>query len=191
MNAAALTLPEGRQGKALAVGITLAGLALVWFAVIFPILSWYQSRAAELAQNQAIAAHMAALTQEIPQLRKAVAAARPQSQDQQILLSGATDAIAGANLQTDLQNLAQTAGTSLDSSEVMPVQQDGALRRIGIQVSLTADWPTLIAFLQAIGTARPRMIIDQLSLMNSSQSDSANPPVQANFSVSAFSAGTP
>jgi general secretion pathway protein M len=188
---AALALPEGRQGKALAVVITLLGIAILWFAAISPVLSWYQSRAALLAQQRVIVEHMTALAQEIPQLRRAVAAAKPRSQDQQILLAGDTDAIAGANLQAALQNLAGQAGTSLDSSEVMPVQQDGALRRIGIQVSITATWPTLIAFLEAISTARPRMVVGQLSLMNSSQSDSADPPVQTNFSVSAFSAGSP
>ncbi len=186
-----LPLPEGRPGKILAVGITLLALALLWLTAVSPILGWYQSRNALLAQQQKIAAHMAALAAEIPQLRAAVAAAKPQSQDRQVLLAGSTDAIAGANLQSALQNLAQTAGTSLDSSEVLPVQQDGALRRIGIKVGVTATWPVLIGFLQAIATARPRMVVGQLSIMNASATDSADPPLQASFSVSAFSAASP
>jgi general secretion pathway protein M len=187
----AVTLPEGRQGKMLASAITLLSLALIWFAAVSPVLGWYQSRAAQLAQQQAVAMRMAALAQEIPQLRTTLAAAKPQSQDQQILLAGGTDAIAGANLQSILQNLAQAAGTSLDSSEVMPVQQDGALRRIGIQIGVTATWPVLIGFLRAIGTARPRMIVGQLSIMNASETDGADQPLQASFSVSAFSAASP
>jgi len=188
----ALTLPEGRPGKALAVAVTLLALAAFWFALVSPLLGWYQSRAALLAQQQSIAAHMTALAREIPQLRANAAAARPSAQDQQILLPGATDAIAGANLQSTLQNLASSVGTSLDSSEVMPVQQAGALRRIGIQVSVTATWPVLIGLLTAISTARPRMIVGQLSLINASQADSSgSAPVQASFAVSAFSAGTP
>ncbi len=187
-----INLPEGRQGQALAAAMTLLGLALFWFAAVSPLLGWYQSRAAELAQQQAIAAHMTALAADIPQLRMAVAAAKPLSQDQQILLAGSTDAIAGANLQSALQNLAQQSGTSLDSSELMPVVSAGALRRIGIQVTVTATWPVLIAFLEAISTARPRMVVGQLSLMNSSQGDSSgDAPIQAGFAVSAFSAAAP
>ena len=186
----ALTLPEGRQGKLLAIAITLLGLAVIWLAAISPILGWYQAREAALAQQQNIAAHMTALAGETAQLRAAVAAAKPQSQDQQILLAGNTDAIAGANLQSALQNLAGQAGTSLDSSEVLPVVQQGALRRIGIQVSVTATWPVLIGFLQSISTARPRMIVSQLSIMTGSQTGS-DQPLQASFSVNAFSAGSP
>ncbi len=188
---AGLTLPEGRPGKALAMTANLLVLAVIWFAVVSPLLGWYQSRADLLAQQERYAAHMSALAREIPKLRAAVAAARPQPQDQQILLTGADDAIAGANLQTALQNLASQAGTNLDSSEVMAVQQAGALRQIGMQVSVTTAWPVLVAFLQAIGTARPRMIVSDLSLMNNAQNPGGDPSVQASFAVSAFRAGSP
>jgi general secretion pathway protein M len=191
MMAGSLTLPEGRQGQALAAAMTLLAFALLWFAAIGPLLGWYQSRAALLTQQQAIAAHMAALGQEIPSLRAAVRAAGPQSAAEQMLLPGATDAIAGANLQSALQSLATQAGTSLDSVEMTPVQTVGALRQISVQVSVTAPWPVLITLFEAIGTARPRMIVGQLSLLNAGQHDSGIQPVQANFSVSGFAAAAP
>jgi general secretion pathway protein M len=188
----ALTLPEGRPGQALAIALPLLAAALLWFALVAPLLDWYGARAAELDQQREIAAHMAALGQEIPALRQAVRAAGLQSAGDQVLLSGATDAIASANLQSQLQDLATQAGTSLDSAEVLPEQPAGALRRISIQVSVTATWPVLIALLEAIGTARPRMVVDELSIINTAQpgTDQAQ-PVQANFSVTGFSAGTP
>jgi general secretion pathway protein M len=192
MTSGSLTLPEGRPGQLLAVGVTLIGLAIIWITAIAPVFSWYEARADLLAQQQMTAANMAALIRETPQLRAAVAAARPQTQDQQILVPGATDDIAGANLQSALQSLAQASGTSLDSSAVMPVQVAGALHHIGIQVSVTATWPVLIGFLEAISTARPRMIVEQLSLINAAQGDNAgDQPVQASFTVGAFTAGTP
>jgi general secretion pathway protein M len=192
MTTGTLTLPEGRQGQALAVAVTLLAAALVWFAAISPLLGWYGARAAELTQQQEIAARMAALGQEIPALKAAISAAGLQSAGDQVLLSGGTDAIAGANLQSALQDLAAQAGTSLDSAEVLPVQQAGALRRIGMQVSVTATWPVLISLLEAIGTARPRMIVDQLSVISASQPGGGQEqPVAANFSVSGFSAGAP
>jgi general secretion pathway protein M len=134
---------------------------------------------------------MAALSQEIPALRASVSAAGLQSADNQLLLAGSTDAIAGANLQSALQDLATQAGTSLDSAELLPVQPAGTLRRIGMQVSVTATWPVLIALLEAIGTVRPRMIVGELSVTNASQAAGAEPPMQATFSVTGFRAGTP
>ncbi len=190
--AGSLTLPQGRPGQALAAAITLLAAGVLWLGAIAPLLNWYQERAAQLAQQQAIATHMTGLGQEIPALLAAVKAAGPQSAAEQLLLPGATDAIAGANLQSALQTLATQAGTSLDSASMMPVQQVGALRQIGVQVSVTAAWPVLIPLLEAIGTARPRMIVGQLSLLNTAQQDGAPaPPVQANFSVTGFRAGTP
>lgn len=192
MMSGSLTLPEGRQGQALAVAITLLAAALLWFGAVSPLLGWYEARADELAQQQEIAAHMAALGQEIPALKAAISAAGLQSAGDQVLLAGGTDAIAGANLQSALQDLATQAGTSLDSAEMLPVQQAGTLRRIGIQVSVTAAWPVLISLLEAIGTARPRMIVDQLSIINASEpAVGQEQPVQANFSVTGFCAGMP
>jgi general secretion pathway protein M len=190
MMSGALTLPDGRRGQALALGLTAAAAALLWLAVIAPLTGWYESRAAALAQQRQMAARMAALSQEIPALRAAVSAAGLPSAGNQVLLTGDTDAIAGANLQSALQDLAAQAGTSLDSAALLPAQQTGALRRIGMQVSVTATWPVLIALLEAVDTARPRMIIDGFSATSSSQPGTGQEPVvQANFSVSGFRAG--
>jgi general secretion pathway protein M len=190
MMAGGITLPEGRQGQLTALAITLAGAVLLWLAIAAPIIGWYQARAASLAQAQQIAARMTALGRQIPDLRRAVREAGLQNSSAQLLLPGNSDAVAGANLQSALQTLAATAGTSLDSSELLPAQPTGALRRIGMQVSLTADWPVLIALLQAIGTARPRMIVTTLSLNNTTIAGSGQAPsIAASFTVIGFRAG--
>lgn len=182
-------MPEGRRGRILALVITLAAALLLWLGGIAPLLAWYQARAAELAQKQALAARMMALAQSLPALR-ATAAAAAQADGAPALLAGASDAIAGANLQSAMQDLAAQVGTSLDSAAMQPAQQDGALRRISVQVSVTASWPALVALLRAVGSAAPRMIVDGISL------SSADPPgsaagemVQASFTVSAYRAG--
>ncbi len=190
MMAGGIILPEGRQGQLTALAITLAGAILLWLAIAAPIIGWYQARAANLAQQQAIAARMTALGQEIPALRSAVQEAGLQDASAQLLLPGNSDAVAGANLQSALQTLAANAGTSLDSAASLPAQPTGTLRRIGMQVSLTASWPVLIALLQAIGAARPRMIVNTLSLDNTTIIGSGQAAsIEANFTVIGFRAG--
>ncbi len=106
------------------------------------------------------------------------------------MLAGGSDAIAGANLQSALQDLATQAGTSLDSAAMLPATPAGALRRICMQVSVTATWPVLVALLQAIGNATPRMIVDSISLNNAGLPGSGqSSQIQANFSVTGFRAG--
>lgn len=185
------TLPDGKRGQALAVALTFMAAALLWMSVAAPLIGWYEARADELAQQQQLAAHLAALGRQIPALRQAVNAAGLQSADDQVLLAGDSDVIAGANLQTALQDLAAQAGTSLDSAALQPAQADGAVRRISMQVSVTATWPVLIALWEAIGTARPRMIVDQLSLSTNTPGGNQDQQVQASFSVTGFRAGSP
>lgn len=188
MSTGNLSLPEGRHGQFLALGIGLIGLMLLWLALLGPLWGWYQQRADDLAQQRALASRMQALTREIPALRTEVAAQGP-DQGSNMLLPGGTDAIAGANLQSALQDLAKQSGTSLDSAALAPVEAQGPLRKIGLQVSLTTNWSALIGFLAAIETASPRMVVDGLSLNNAGPpgTDGA-PPVQASFTVSAFRA---
>jgi general secretion pathway protein M len=186
----ALALPDGRRGQMLAVGITLIAVALVWCAVLSPVLGWYATREATLEEQRQLAVHMQALGRDIPALRQAVSEAGLQSADDQVLLPGGTDVIAGANLQSALQGLAAQAGTSLDSAALQPAQPAGGLQRISMQVSVTASWPVLMALFEAIGTARPRMIIDTLSLSTSDGTD-PDQPVQASFTVTGFRAGSP
>jgi general secretion pathway protein M len=187
------TLPEGRRGQAAAVAMLSAAAGLIWLAVVSPLQGWYQSRAAQLAQQQALAQHMEALRHEIPALREAIAKAGAQEAGAQMLLSGGTDTVAGANLQSALQNLATQAGTGLDSAALLPAQPAGSLRRISMQVSLTAAWPALIALLAAIEEAHPGMVVNDISLSSGNAGDGSGPaPVQANFTVSGFrAAGAP
>ncbi|HVE20515.1 MAG TPA: type II secretion system protein GspM [Acidocella sp.] len=189
MNPLHLRLPDGRRGQILALGIGLAALLLLWVALLAPLFGWYQERADELAQQRVLAVRMQALAREIPTLRAAVAAQGPDQGGPALLLQGDSDAIAGANLQSALQDLATRSGTSLDSAALAPVQAQGPLRKLGLQVSLTASWPALISFLASIETASPRMIVGGLSLSNAGPPDAGGaPPVQASFTVSAFRA---
>ncbi|GAN79403.1 type II secretion system protein GspM [Acidocella aminolytica] len=189
MTLAPLSLPDGRRGQILALGVALAGLLLLWLAVFSPLLGWYQQRAEYLAQQRALAAHMAALAQEIPALRRAVSTQKPEDESTTLLLQGGSDAIAGANLQSALQDLATKSGASLDSTSLAPVVAQGGLRKIGLEVSLTASWPALIKLLAAIEISNPRMVVDGLNLSNAGPQSTDNaPPVQASFTVSAFRA---
>ena len=185
-----VALPEGRLGQLVAIAITLAAVALLWLAAIAPMIDWYEVRQASLAEQRALAAHMAALSAELPALRRQVAANVAKISGDGALLAGDSDAIAGANLQTAVQDLASSTGTSLDSAGMLPAQQAGALRRIAMQVNVTATWSALVALLAAIETAHPRMIVDGLSVTSPAQADLRQDlPVQASFSIAAFRVG--
>lgn len=184
---AQLTLPDGRRGQILAVAVTVVAVAVLWLCTAVPLMDWYEARADRLAQQEQLVVRMKILSEEIPALRKSVGTAGLQTDNDQVLLAGSTDVIAGANLQSALQNLAAQAGTSLDSAALLPAQQAGTLRSIRMQVNVITTWPVLISLLEAIGTARPSMIVDQIGLTNSLQAEpNSEPALSASFTVTGF-----
>lgn len=192
MSGSLTALPEGRTGQALALALSVLALALVWIGVVSPLSDWFTARAGLLAVEREQIADDEALRASLPALREAATAAAAHAAANGILLTGASDAIAGAALQTDLQGLAAQAGTGLDSIAMVPPQPEGTLRRIGVQVTVTATWPVLIALFAAIAAARPRMIVSQLTVTSPGQTNPRqDTPLQAGFAVAAFRTGSP
>jgi general secretion pathway protein M len=190
MTARTLALPEGPPGQALAVAALLIVVAIIWLGIVTPLLGWYGAQSDALATAELEAAHLSALQASLPELRRQIAQAAMQSPAAAVLLPGDSDAIAGANLQAALNNLATQSGTSLDSAEAVPAEASGGLRHIGVSVSLNATWPTLIAFLTAIDAASPRMIVSDLTVSADAAPDvRQDVPLQTSFTVTAFRAG--
>jgi hypothetical protein len=182
---APLALPEGKRGQALAAGLCLIGLVALWAGLLAPLYGWYETRAAALAEQRALAAHMQALAQAAPALQAALD--RQSRGGAGALLAGASDAVAAANLQSVLQDLATGSGVSVQSVAPLAVLPLGNLRKIGLLLSLSGNWPQLIAFLAAIEAATPRMVIEDLTLSAGVSTDaSGDTPLQASFTVSAF-----
>lgn len=185
-----MTLPDGRTGRLLACGMALATLGAVWLGVIAPLASWYAAGAQRLAEQRQLAAHMASLVATLPALRRQVtAAATTGTATGHLLLSGDSDAVAGARLQENVQALAQGLGVTPSSVEMLPVTPAGAYRRIALRVSLAADWPVLIRLLQRIGRATPRMLIDDLQLHAVPHAAAAHDlPMEAQITILGFRA---
>lgn len=160
----AAALPQGRRGRALALVLTLIGLALLWSAVCQPLLDAHASASQALARRQVLASRMAGLAGSLPRLRAAVTALRSQAAPVVAVVEGGTDAIAAATLQGSLEAMASHAGARLTSAEALPAEPAGAYRRLALRVTVDATWSVLIGLLQAVEQATPRMFIDDLQL---------------------------
>jgi general secretion pathway protein M len=179
-------LPDGRRGQILAIALTLAVLLALWLGVAAPLIGWYQAEAEALTQRQALLRHMQALADTLPALEHSPAAAKPAAP---VLLSGSTDALAAAAMQSAVQAMASRSGIELASMETLPAEPRGAYRRIGLRVSLTAPWPVVIDLLRAAGQGQPRMLVDDVQLRVSPvQGRNSAMPIGASFTLLAFRA---
>ena len=159
------SLPEGRRGQLVALGLLLLAIGVVYLVLVSPLLEVYRARSEHLADRQAYLDHARNTVDGLPALRNAAAdIARSPTEVGEAFLAGDNDAMAGASLQGLLQDMAAGAGATLVSEEVLPAEQQGRFRRIGLRISLTADWPVLLDLLQSVENSPNQLLVDDLQL---------------------------
>lgn len=187
----AMALPEGPRGRALALGVGAIVLAALWLAAGAPMLDAYADRADELQRRSALAARMADLAGSLPELQREAAAQSTDATPKSATLQGASDALAGAALQSLVETMSNSAGGHLTSTEALPAEQVGAYRRVALRVAVDATWPVLIRLMQAIERATPRMFIDDIQIHAQPAAEKVHePPLDISFTVLAFRAAT-
>ena len=186
---AATALPTGRRGQAIAVGLAVLAVAIVWLGLFAPLAAWYADRSQALDALRSRAAREAALIATLPALRaEAETAAKTPTR---AVLTGDSDAIAGASLQEQVQTMATGNDAQLTSIETLPAEQSGQYRRIGVRVELSAQLPVVIALLKAVEEAQPSMLVDDIRLTATPVASlNAQLPLDAAFTVYAFRVGT-
>ncbi len=182
------TLPTGRRGQMLALAVTVLAAMLLWLGVVSPLLEWNADLAQRRAERETLAGRTQALVEGLPALRQRVAATAA-NPGIAASLQGETDAVAAANLQGALQDMAAKAGVTLSSIEQLPPDAVSGTRRIGLRVVVAGRWTVLIGFLASIDSASPRMLIDDLQLQRGPLLLGADNPLNATFAVYGFRAG--
>ena len=83
-------------------------LATAYLLVIAPVLDLYAQRKAMIADQEMLLPRFGVAAEQLPALRAALAEAKAVASTRKIALDGASDAIAAANLQSHLEELAAT-----------------------------------------------------------------------------------
>jgi general secretion pathway protein M len=185
----ALPLPTGLLGKISALGLLLIVLLLLWLGVAAPLLSLYRDRADELAQHIALADKMAAVARTLPTLQAEAAAERNTVRPPSLLFSGATDALAAAQLQEMLEKASSTSGSVVLSAESVPVIKVGSVRRIGLRLNLSGKYTALVGLLGRVDKSTPPLLVDDLQIQGSPGDDSSDADLVVNVTIYGFRAG--
>ncbi|MBE7210285.1 MAG: general secretion pathway protein GspM [Gluconacetobacter diazotrophicus] len=191
-------LPTGRAGRLLALGLLVLLLAVAWEAVAMPVIELYRARTERLEDGRDRLARMEALAARLPALRREAAGGQAQN-GPAALIDGATDAIASAALQGQVQQMASSLGATLSSSETVSGKAGGdagperggkpradGFRRIGVRISVTAPFAVMVKLLGRIAQSSPVLLVDDLQLHGSRIQLGSNPPLEASMTVLAF-----
>ena len=146
-------LPTGRQGQLLALALLLAALGAIYLFAATPLLELYAERSAAVENARLLVPRLKAAADELPGLRARAAELRATASTHKVTLDGSSDAIASANLQSHIAELAAAVGVTIGSTESLPTEMRGGYRRIALRYALNGPYETLVKFLARLDAA--------------------------------------
>lgn len=150
--------------RALAVAILLAGLLLIYLAVLQPIFDDLRTTRDAIADSESAIVRFRRVAAELPRRRAELAALRGRQAASEGFLQGTNEALVAAQIQNRVKSLVEAAQGELRSTQVLPVQDEGKYRRIMLRAQMTLDTATAQRVLYGIETASPLLFIDNLDL---------------------------
>jgi Tfp pilus assembly protein PilO len=178
-------MPTGVQGRIVALSLLFALIGLVYVALVIPLTDLYRSGEAALADRRLLVPKLEQLAAEVPSLRARLAALQSSGTGDEVALDGASDALASANLQSRLEQLAAANGVTIASTEAIAAEDRGPYRRIGLRVAVNGNYAAVIKLLAAIEEARPPLIPANLQIHGLFRAVAArtNYPLESRFEV--------
>jgi hypothetical protein len=158
------SVTTGYQGRLLALLLLLVVLGGVYLVVAAPILELYAGRAAVVEDRRMLVPRLKATAEELPGLRAQVTKLRATAGTHKVTLDGSSDAIAAANLQSHIAELAASVGVTIGSTESLPVEVRGGYRGIGLRYTLSGPYENLVKLLGKLEAATPPLVIENLHI---------------------------
>ena len=140
-------------------------LLLFYLAVVSPLLSLMDAWDQELVNRNRILSASQNLLQSkgrVMEANKAMKAALARTESQ--FLTGANPAVASADLQEILKNLAKEQGVQMSSAKVLPVREAGPYLEVPVQVELTATMQQLLTLLYHLEHHKKLLFIPELDI---------------------------
>ena len=140
-------------------------LILFYLAVVNPLLSLEESWSQGLASRSRILSKYQDLLRSknrVIEANKVMKAALIRTEGQ--FLSGANPAVASADLQEILKNLAKEQGVQMTSAKVLPTREAGLYLEVPVQVQLTATMNQLVTLLYHLEHHKKLLFIPDLDI---------------------------
>jgi general secretion pathway protein M len=156
--------------------------------IVAPVLDFYNQREATLADKRMLAQRLTAVAAELPGLRFQLAGLQAAASTRKIVLDGTSDAIASANLQRRIEELATPTGVTISSTEAVAAESRGAYRRIGLRLAVSAEYAAIVKLLGAIDAAAPPLVLRslQIHVIARPTGDQSNARLDAGIEVYGF-----
>ena len=182
------SLTDGFPARVLALAIAALLFAVLYLVIAAPLVEFYRSNQELLEQRWEVIRQSESAVQDLPRLRAAAKKPKSQTDGGLLLLKGASDAVAAAELQSTLKNLVGEAGATLSSAQVLPSETQGGFRRIGVHVSFSGDISLLTTVVSGLETANPVLSIGNFEVHRAGKSDDDDETLAVAMDVYGFRA---
>lgn len=150
--------------RAAAVAILLALIAVLYLGIAKPIVDAYQSIGADTAQLEDQLRRYQRAGGDRAQRQAELAALEHHSSAADGFLQGANDTLVAAQIQNRLKSLAEAAHAELRSTQVLPAQDEGALRRISVRGQFSTTTGGALQIFHGLESQYPLLFVDNLDI---------------------------
>lgn len=155
-------------GRALAVAILLALLAGLWLGLGQPVVDRFSAYRARTAEAEDRLPRLRRLAASVPVLEQQLARMRRDPSARTRELSGASDALAAADLQNRVSRIASSQGAVLRSTQILPPTETDGFRRIAIRVAMETNTASLQKIFYQLETSSTLLFLDAVEIRSRS-----------------------
>ena len=153
-----------RLSCALAWGLALLVPLLLVASVALPWSQRMNELDEQLARGADQLERYQRLVATLPSLRAELEREQANDDFKAFYFDAETPALAGARLQSEVQDVVRTAGARPISTQILPVDKDEQPPRVRIRTQLQGTTEELLDVLYRIEEARPFLFVDQMSI---------------------------
>jgi general secretion pathway protein M len=158
------------KGRCVLVWLILVGAPLLLlFAVGAPWASRLATLNETIADREDQLSRFQRLIRSMPQLRSELERTRNDEAFQAFYFKAATQALAGAQLQTRIQEIVNSASGRLISIQILPEEKQDGPPRIQVRTQVQGSTETLLDVLYQLEQARPFLFVERLSIRSSAR----------------------
>ncbi len=148
----------------LALGLLLLVVATFLFAVILPLINMGAAYHEEKNDLLFRLQRQQSIVGREQQVADALEEIKQQFQEQGYFSTSSTEALVSAELQNIVKTAVSEAGGQLTSTQGLPGILQNGFYRIAVKVRMTGSMDGLVSVLNAIETAVPILVVDQLDI---------------------------
>lgn len=150
--------------RTLAVVILTALLAFGYFGIVQSLLNAYQSERGTIAQLELEVARYETVARQQAGRRAELAALKQRQPAQDGALEGSNETLVAAQIQNRIKALVASGQGELVSTEILPAQEDGNFRRIGVRGMLSITMAGALRVFHGLEAQTPLLFLDNVEL---------------------------